>query len=379
VANGQELEVIQEGAVPRPHRVGIGWYRRDGRPSARVEADLAAALHSGRIPVPAGAGPDDVVLVNDGDLTYAKARLVDWDLLCDLLPGVADPLNRAVLWGAAWEAVRDALLPVEVFLDLLARGLPGERTVSVFEDLLANAWDAAVPLYLPAAARPAATRRLVADCAAIAARGDTRRLSAVRGWAAGTDDVAALRRRLAGEGLPRGVLADADLRWRLLRRLSVLGDASEAEIDEEYGRDRAAGAEHAAWCRAARPDPRAKARAWDELTSGGTLSNTLLFATAEGFWRPEQQAVTESYVDRYALDFPLMARRRPAPVAGRLARLGYPRFAVAPETLDMSERMLARDDLTVAVRRAVVDAIHDLRRSLAAQALARAGAPGGAR
>jgi aminopeptidase N len=375
---GTHLDVIQEGAVPRPHKVGIGWYGRDGRQLARVEADLTAAVHSGRIPLPAGAGPEDVVLVNDGDLTYAKARLVDWEPLCEVLPGVADPLNRAVLWAAAWQAVRDAELPAEVFVDLLARGLPVETTVSVFEDLLASAWSAALPLYLSEPARPAASRRLVDMCEAVAARGDNRRLSAVRAWAAGTGDVAALRRRLDGHDLPKGVVADAELRWELLRRLSALGAAGEAEIDEEYARDRAAGAEHAAWCRAARPDPDAKARAWDALTTGDTLSNTLLFATAEGFWRPEQRLLTESYVDRYATDFPVMAHRRPASVAGRLARLGFPRYAVAQETLDMAERLLARDDLTPAIRRAVVDARHDLRRGVAARALGRAAVPGGA-
>ncbi|HKS99109.1 MAG TPA: ERAP1-like C-terminal domain-containing protein, partial [Rugosimonospora sp.] len=167
---------------------------------------------------------------------------------------------------------------------------------------------------------------------------------------------------------------DAELRWALLRRLCVLGKVSAAEIEEEYARDRgAAGAEHAAWCRAARPDPDAKEQAWRALIGDPALSNRLLFATADGFWQPDQEALTRSYVDRYGQDVPEMARQRPAQVAGRIAGFGYPRFAVAPETLEMSARMLARDDLPPSIRRSVVDATHELQRSLAARELARTG------
>ncbi len=371
VAVDSRLEVVQDGTVPRPHRIRIGWYGRDGQQTGSVETDLAASLHSGQVSLPGGARPEDVVLLNDGDLTYAKVRLADWAPLCDLLPRLADPLTRAVSWGAAWEAVRDAQLAAADFVDLLVRALPGESTVAVFEGLLDIAWDAAVPRYLPPEERAAATSRLAEVCASVAERGDARRLSAVRAWAVGTGDVPALRARLAGEALPKGVHLDAELRWALLRRLAVLGDACVAEIDDEYERDRAAGGEHAAWCRAALPEPEAKARAWAELIAGDTLSNTLLFATAEGFWRPEQNELTASYVDRFGAEFPEMARRRPAAVASRVARLGYPRYAVTPSTLDMSERMLDRDDLTHGLRRAVIDATHDLRRGLAAQALGR--------
>jgi aminopeptidase N len=374
VAAGDRLEIVQEGPVPRPHRVGVGWYGPDGRVRARREVDLSAAPGGAELPVPTGTGPGDVVLLNDGDLTYAKVRLLDWAPLPGLLCGVPDPLTRAVLWGAVWEAVRDAVVPAGYLVDLLVRALPAETHCAMFEELLGQAFGVAIPRYLPPEQAPAAAARLAEVCAAIGRRGDGRQLSAVRGWVAGTDDHAALRTMLAGGGLPRGVHLDAELRWSLLRRLSVLGRVGEAEIVAEYTRDRgAAGAEHAAWCRAAMPDPAAKVRAWSAVMADPTLSNRLLFVTAEAFWQPDQGALTASYVDRFASDIPEMAGQRPANVAGKLAASAYPRYAVAPATLDMSDRMLARGDLTPAVRRAVVDSTHELRRSLAAQALVRGG------
>jgi aminopeptidase N len=377
---GSAIEVEQEGAVLRPHRLNIGWYGSDGRATARVPLDLAATVHSGRIPVPAGVSPGDLVLVNDGDLTYTKVRLADWAPLPELLPRIEDSLNRAVLWGAAWEAVRDAAVPPGYFVRLLAAALPAEVQVTMFEDLLGYAWDALIPRYLPAADRAAAGETVAAMCATIARIGDGRQLGAVRGWLSGTADAPALRRVLAGDELPRGVTLDTELRWAVLRRLAVLGELGAAGIDEEYSRDRTAtGAEHTAWCHAARPDPAAKERAWRAVLDDPVLSNRLLFLTADGLWQPGQDEVLGEYVDRYASDLSTLARRRPAQVAGRLATLMYPRFMVAPATLEMSKRVLATGDLTSTVRRSVVDATDELRRSLAAQALAREGVRGGTR
>jgi aminopeptidase N len=189
-------------------------------------------------------------------------------------------------------------------------------------------------------------------------------------------DSALLHDWLAGQRLPAGLAMDEELRWAVLGRLAVLGDLTQARIDEEYGRDRgAAGAEHAARCRAALPTREAKGRAWDALMLDDSLSNRQLFSIAEGFWQPGQDAVTESYVDRYGAEVAAMARRRPSQVVRRLAGSAYPRLAVRGSTLEMSQRLLSREDLTPALRRAVVDAADELRRSLAARARADGGTP----
>jgi aminopeptidase N len=371
-AGGSAVVVEQAGAVLRPHRINIGWYGPDGHATGRVPVDLDATVHSGPVSVPAGVSADDLLLVNDGDLTYTKVRLADWAPLPGLLPRVGDSLTRAVFWGAAWEAVRDAVLPPGYFVRLLVAALPAEVQVTMFEDLLGYAGEALIPRYLPAGDQAAASEPLAAICAKIARVGDGRQLGAVRGWVSFTADGPALRRALAGSGLPRGVTLDNELRWAVLRRLAVLGELGAAEIDEEYAQDRTAtGAEHAAWCRAASPDPAAKERAWAAVRDDQGLSNRLLFVTADGFWQPGQESVLAGYVDRYASDLSTLARHRPALVAGRLATLMYPRFMVRPATLEMSERVLATGDLTSTVRRSVVDATDELRRSLKAQALAR--------
>ncbi|HEX6872699.1 MAG TPA: aminopeptidase N, partial [Micromonosporaceae bacterium] len=94
----------------RPHRIGIGIYR-GGKVAERVEVDLDPTVDQRRTPVPAliGIHPGDLLLLNDGDYTYAKVRLdeVSRSRLAMVLPGLTDPLTRALVWAAALDAVRD--------------------------------------------------------------------------------------------------------------------------------------------------------------------------------------------------------------------------------------------------------------------------------
>ncbi|MGE5828773.1 MAG: ERAP1-like C-terminal domain-containing protein, partial [Micromonosporaceae bacterium] len=150
----------------------------------------------------------------------------------------------------------------------------------------------------------------------------------------------------------------------------VLGLADEADIEAEYQRDHTAlGAENAARARAARPDAEAKARAWRLILDDTELSNRQLAATAEGFWQPEQGDLTHSYVQRYFVEMPAMARRRTRQVALYLVSSGFPMFAVEPATLEAGQALLARDDVSPVLRRVVVDSSDEIRRALAARAL----------
>jgi aminopeptidase N len=370
--------------VLRPHRVALGLYDRDsaGRlvRHERVEVDLDPTVDSGQTPVPelVGVPAAALLLVNDDDLTYAKIRLPE-PVLADLpalLPAVADPLARALLWSAAWDATHDAEWPPGRFVELAAAALPAETGLGVFAEMLHMATAVVVRRYLPEAERAAASATLAAACLGVleaADPGSGRQLAAARGLVgcAGPAEVGLLRRWLAGQRAPEGLPVDAELRWLVLHRLVVLGAAGTADIDAEAGRDRSAqGAEHAARCRAAVADTVGKAEAWHAIVDGDGMSNRLLLATAGGFWQPEQAALTESYVDRYFVEMPGVAGRHTPQVFNRLAEMAYPRYAVAPETTAAAERMLRRPDLVPGLRRAVLDATDDLRRALAARALA---------
>ncbi|MGC9670515.1 aminopeptidase N [Planosporangium sp. 12N6] len=370
--------------VLRPHRLVLGLYDRDadGRVTRRerVEVDVDPVSDHGQTPVPAlvGRPAAALLLANDEDLTYAKVRLTDTELaaLPDLLPRVTDPAPRALLWSAAWEATRDAETPPAAFLDLAVAGLPSEPDMAVFAQVMSFAAEVAVGQYLPRAQQPAALAALATMCErvlAVAPPGSDRQLAAARGYAqcADTDGAGTLRDWLAGKNVPDGLAVDAELRWALLRRLVVLGAADVSEIDAEAESDRSAhGVQHAACCRAALPDAEAKARAWDAIVADDALSNRLRLAYAEGFWQPEQESLTGPYVARYFADMPALAARRDAQMVNQVAGAAYPRYAVAPATVEAAQRLLDRADLPAVLRRVLLDRTDDLRRAIAARAAA---------
>ncbi|WNM37149.1 aminopeptidase N [Micromonospora halotolerans] len=367
--------------VLRPHRIGVARHAPDA-PVQRVEVDLDPAADRGRTVLAEllGQPATGLLLPNAGDLTFAKIRLdpASADAVPMVLPGLADPLARALLWGEALDAATDGERPVTSVVALIEAALPAETEVIIAEDVLTLSRNL-VDRYLDPLARDAALLRVAGACATLLAgapAGGSLQLAAGRGLIGATADTGLLAGWLAGEGVPEGLAVDADLRWALLRRLVVLGAAGEPEIAAESAADRSAtGAERAASCRAALPDADAKRAAWEIVTRNTDLSNRLVEATAEGFWQPEQAELTADYVERYFADMPAAARLRTPWTADRVASLAFPRYAVAQTTRELAAALLARDDLTPGLRRRVVDLDDDLRRALVARtAVAAAGA-----
>ncbi|MEV0392599.1 aminopeptidase N [Polymorphospora rubra] len=376
-----EVAVVQTAPashpVLRPHRIGLGLFDRSGAGVVlreRLEIDLDPATDGGRTVVEGlrGQVAADLLLPNHGDLTFAKVRLDDASAAAVpvILPALDDSLARAVLWTEMVEAVRDAERPVGELVALVVAALPVETEVVVVEDVL-RATGRLVDRHLDPAARSVALGHLTRACdrlLATAAPGGSVQLAAAHGLIAATDDAARLAGWLTGDGVPVGIEVDDDLRWMLLYRLAVLGAVDQAAIDAEAARDRsAAGAEWAARCTAARPDPAGKERAWRAVIGDLELSNRLIEARAAGFWQPEQVELTEPYVERYFAEMPAMARVRTPWVADEIAQLAFPAYAVAPRTRELAAAMLARDDIEPGLRRMVTDADDDLRRALAAR------------
>ncbi|MEV4658001.1 aminopeptidase N [Micromonospora sp. NPDC049301] len=386
-ADGRYTEVAVVQTAPeshpvlRPHRIGVGRYAADGTVE-RDEVDLDPATDGGRTVLDGltGAPAARLLLPNDGDLTFAKVRLdaASADAVPLVLPGLADPLARAVLWSEALDAATDGERPVTGLVDLMVAALPAETEVIITEDVLTLS-RSLVDRYLDPLTRSAALARVAGACRQLldgAPAGESLQLAAARGWIAATIDADLLTGWLAGRDVPVGLKVDAELRWSVLRRLVVLGAAGAAEIAAEAAADPSAtGAERAAGCRAALPDPAAKQAAWEIIVRDAELSNRLLEATAEGFWQPEQAELTAAYVERYFADMPAAARRRTPWTADRVAALAFPRYAVAQPTREAAAALLARDDLVPGLRRVVTDADDDLRRALVARtAVAAAGA-----
>ena len=228
-----EVAVVQTAPaaypVLRPHRIGVARYAADGPgapPRGRPGPGRRAGPH--RVDrADRAAGATGLLLPNAGDLTFAKIRLdpASADAVPMLLPGLDDPLARALLWGEALDAATDGERPVAALVALIAAALPAETEVIIAEDVLALARDL-VDRYLEPLARDAALLRLAGACATLLAgapAGGSLQLAAARGLIGATVDTGLLAGWLAGRDVPAGLAVDAELRWALLHRLVVLG------------------------------------------------------------------------------------------------------------------------------------------------------------
>ncbi|QNP73283.1 aminopeptidase N [Streptomyces roseirectus] len=359
-------------AGTRPHRIAVGLYDEDaGRlvPRDRVHVDVPqdAPLDLGKRPA--------LLLLNDGDLSYAKVRFdaVSTDTLRTQLAALPDPLTRAVVWNALRDAVRDGELPAGAYLETARTHLPHETDLAVAEAVLTFATGQLTNRHLTAEERPAALTALCLLCKDLIRRtedGDSPglRLIAVRTFidvAQHPDTIAAW---LADGTVPGGPELDPDLRWRVLARLAVLGATDEAAIAGELARDPSAtGEEGAARCRAALPDADAKERAWQAMFGSDDLSAYLFTATAQGFWQPEQADLLRPYVARYYTDAVPVARRRGPAVGTAAGRWAFPVHAVDTENLELGRACLDGDGPTPALRRQLADQLDDLARVLKAR------------
>ncbi|MFJ6729148.1 aminopeptidase N [Streptomyces sp. NPDC091281] len=372
-ADGGTCALTVDRTGSRPHRIAVGLYDTDltddrGGLVLRERLDLDVPQTA---PHPLGKRPA-LLLLNDGDLTYTKVRFdpASAEAVAAHLSRLPDPLTRAVVWNALRDAVRDGELAPGAYLETARTHLPRETDLALVQGVLAFAAAQVADRYVTPDERPAALATLASLCRDLIRRtedGDHPglRLLAVRHFI----DVAAhpepLTDWLADGTVPGGPELDPDLRWRVLARLAVLGATDETAIAAELDRDPSAtGREGAARCRAALPDPDAKATAWAALFDGDDLSNYLFTATAQGFWQPEQADLVKPYVARFYQDAPTVAARRGPAIADAAARWAFPAHAVDADHLALGESRLRDTDLTPALRRRLADQLDDLRRAL---------------
>ncbi|MFF9868641.1 aminopeptidase N [Streptomyces sp. NPDC013953] len=373
------LDVHRTGS--RPHRIAVGLYDHDLADDARlvlrdrIEVDVPQTAPAA-VPGPRPA----LIVLNDGDHTYAKVRLdaASWDTAVRSLSGIPDPITRAVVWNAARDMVRDGELAPAAYLTAARAHLPHEKDLAIVQGVLGFASTHITDRYLAPEDRPDALALLTDLTRDLIRRTEdgkdpSLRLTAVRHCIDAAGRPGTLQGWLAEGAVPGGPDLDPELRWRILGRLAVLGATDEAAIAAELDRDPSAtGQEGAARCRAALPAAEAKAAAWERMFTDDSLSNYLFTATAQGFWQPEQADLVRQYVPRFYPDAAALARRRGPAIAEAAGRHAFPAHAVDAESLSLGEQHLASDDLIPALRRKIVDQLDDLRRALRVRTAAQA-------
>jgi aminopeptidase N len=378
---------VSDSAAPprgvlRPHRIAIGLYELtdDGSlvRTERIELDVDGPRTE--VPELVGRHRPAVVLLNDDDLSYAKIRLDEDSMavVTEHLGGFTESLPRALCWASAWDMTRDGELATRDYLSLALSGIGRESDIGVVQSVQRQ-----VKLALDAYADPEWREQGLARWAAAAEEhlraaepGSDHQLAWARSLAtvARTDgQLGLLAGLLDGSVEVKGLAVDTELRWTLLTRLSATGRADDSSIAAELERDNtAAGQEHAATCRAARPTAEAKAEAWASVVESDKLTNYVQEAVIAGFQQSDQRELLAPYAAKYFAAVKGIWETRSHEISQQIIVGLYPSLQVSAGTLAATDAWLTEAEPAPALRRQVVEARAGIERALKAQAVDRA-------
>ncbi|GAA2227872.1 aminopeptidase N [Streptomyces amakusaensis] len=378
----QEAPALPAGAkgepTLRPHRIAIGCYDLDASGKLvrtdRIELDVDGELTE--VPFPADTRRPAVILLNDDDLSYAKVRLDEESLafVTEHLGDFAESLPRALCWSAAWDMTRDGELAARDYLSLVLSGIGKESDIGVVQSLHRQV-KSAIDLYAAPQWREAGlTRWTDATLAHLrgAEPGSDHQLAWARAFAATArtpQQLDLLQALLDGAQSIEGLAVDTELRWAFVERLAATGVLDEDGIAAEYERDRtAAGEQHAATARAARPTEEAKAEAWALVVEGDSLTNSKQEAVISGFVQSDQRELLAPYSERYFAAVKGVWESRSTEMAQQIAVGLYPALQVSRETLAATDAWLESEQPSAALRRLISESRSGVERALKARA-----------
>jgi aminopeptidase N len=372
--------VLQEAAAEyptiRPHRLVIGFYGlHDGKllRDHRVEIDIDGERTE--VPELVGQKRPDLVLVNDEDLTYAKIRLDDDSLrvAMDHLEDIDNPLARSIVWGAAWDATRDAEAKASDYVALVLGNIAAETESTTIRTTLSQLLTVARAYVDPA--KRAETITAVGDklweLAKDAEPGSDAQFQFVKFFAniaSTSEHVAVMSGLLHGSAPLPGLEIDTDLGWELLEGLVLNGAAGDPEIDDFLEKDETSnGHQAAARARATHSTPQAKREAFLALSDSDKLSNAIVRNVTIGYQHINDPSSLQELIEPYFDALNDIWANRSYKIAEHFVLGLYPTPLASQELVDATRQWLDANQDTRALRRLVIENLAGVERALKAQ------------
>lgn len=384
-----EFAILQESdgrASLRPQRIGVGGYDlQNGRFVRTVYCETEIAGERTPVKEFSGIKRPDLILINDGDLAYAKVRLDGESLACAMrnINAFDERLPRTLVLFSAWDMCRDGQMPASDFVPPVLSALETEDHGTVLRYLLSEL-ATAVKLYSDPAKRDALRKAVGEKLAEILSRaqsGSDRQLQiamAAVSMASGSQLDAYEKWLTDGQSVPAGLVMDNAMRWEVLTRLAAEGRISDAEIEAELTQrdNTASGKACAAKARAALSCADAKAKAWKVITEDD-VPNAEQRAAALGFGAGDP-ALLCPYVEKYFSLVEEQWNRRTKESASNMIDYSFP-IELAGRTdlgVDLTaagdEWLAAHRNSAPALVRLVSEAVDRAKRALRAQSCDRA-------
>ncbi len=374
----------------RPHRIGVGLYDRvDGRLVRRTNVETDVVGERTEVPSLVGAQQPDLLLLNDGDLTYAKIRLDERskNTVLESLNTLDDSLARALCWSAAWDMTRDAEIRAGDFVSLVLQGLPEEtddtaaKQLPVYvnvaieqyahpskRDALRERWEEGFWKLLEAA-EPGSDHQLTFMKCFAGTTGKRIPPSSYGGAGRSPKALDFMAGLLDGTATLEGLKIDTDMRWTILIALASAGRVDQARIEQEMAGDNTiSGREKAAAAIATLPDHDAKEESWLNGAIRTDVANETQRHIAYTWDVAGQHEVLAPYLEKYLTAAETMWEDRGVQIASTALEYMFPRALTSQETLDRVDTWLAESSANPAAKRYVGEGRDDIARALKAQA-----------
>lgn len=366
-----QTDALGEGGV-WPMRLELAMGMADGS----IER-MPVALDGASVKLPAleGRPAPRFIYANAGDFGYgifvldARSR----DYLTQHIGQVSDALLRALLWDGLWESVRFAEMAPADYLDAVLRELPQERDELTLGVLLARLQTVS-RWYLSDAQRAAIAPALERTLEQAMMQGATAgmRIVAFRAFAATVSTPAGagrLKALLSGAMTVPGVSLTSNDRFRLIRRLIVLGDpdaetllAAQAAADRSDEGRRLAYAAHTGL-----GNPDIKRQAFHAFLKDAQLPERWIEDSLAPFNAVEQESITLPWLAPALEALPELRRRHKIFFVNDwvAAFVGGQRSAQA---LEVVRQVLRAKGLSTDIERKLLEAGDDLERTVRVRA-----------
>ncbi|MET4781474.1 aminopeptidase N [Glaciihabitans sp. UYNi722] len=362
----------------RPHRLAVGLYDFvDGKLVRTHREELDVDGERTDVAALVGLAKPALVLLNDDDLAYAKIRLDEQSLAVAIehLKDIDNPLARSIVWGAVWDATRDAEAKASDYVRLVLGNIASETESTTIRTTLSQLTTVARVYVAPA--KRTDTIRAVGDALWELAQGATAGTDAqfqfVKFFAgiASTDaHVAALQSLIDGSSPLAGLEIDTDLGWELLEGLVLAGAASGSDIDAALAKDNTSnGQQAAARARATIPTVEGKRAAFDSLVGSDDLPNAIVRQTTIGYLHTNDASVFEPLVEPYFAAINDMWANRSFKIAEYFVELMFPSPLASEALVTATKAWLdTNQDAVPALRRLVIENLAGIERALRVQA-----------
>jgi aminopeptidase N len=352
------FEIAQRDSLQEGHLWPVSSQVRIG------EKTLPVSFGTAKAPVPAALGQPcpAYVFANSGDHGYGKFLPDEKSLsgLQNALGAVHDPLDRALYWGALWDAVREAELSPNSYVDLAVKNLPGETDLDITQSVLARA-GVAIRAY---AADTTKLEALLLDRMKNAESKDFR-IAYFRAFTGAASTPAALteaQNLLSGTSTIPGVPLQQRDRWNLISTLVRQGSANLVQTESEKDRsDDGKRSAYAALAGVATAENKQKYFA--DYLKDGAVQEDFVTASLGSFNARNQERLTLPYVSPALEALPLVKRQRKIFfVNGWLS--SFVAGHTSPEAQQAVATFLERKDLDPDLRLKILEVKDDLDRTI---------------